>query len=149
MDVKPRDVRRRITVTGRGNISRTHTSDLWPWTGKDGRDYCLVGTWGADGYAIVFDITDMNNIVKPIPSDRCRKSRRNGVARWTYGVLTREERRSGKGVGGSSTCNPRSKVASTFDQPTGGVHNAFATTRYFPISGVRTSHRRKGSTTTL
>jgi hypothetical protein len=50
LDVKPRDVRRRITVTGRGVINTTATSDLWPWTGKDGRDYCLVGTWGGDGY---------------------------------------------------------------------------------------------------
>ncbi len=40
----------------RGTINTTHTSDLWPWTGKDGRDYCLVGTWGGDGYAIIFDM---------------------------------------------------------------------------------------------
>ena len=39
IEVTPRDVRRRITVTGRGNIHDTHTSDLWPYTGKDGRDY--------------------------------------------------------------------------------------------------------------
>ena len=45
LEVTPRDVRRRITVTGRGNISNSHTSDLWPFTGKDGRDYCIVGTW--------------------------------------------------------------------------------------------------------
>jgi hypothetical protein len=61
--------RRRATCSaasrhGRGSITSTHTSDLWPWTGKDGRDYVLVGTWGGDGYAFVFDITDMNNIVK-------------------------------------------------------------------------------------
>ena len=42
--VSPRDVRKRISVTGRGSISHVHTSDLWPWTGKDGRDYALVGT---------------------------------------------------------------------------------------------------------
>lgn len=48
----------------RGTINTTHTSDLWPWTGKDGRDYCLVGTWGGDGYAIIFDIIDMDHIVK-------------------------------------------------------------------------------------
>ena len=46
IQVTPRDVRQRITVTSRGNINSTHTSDLWPWTGKDGRDYCLVGTSG-------------------------------------------------------------------------------------------------------
>ena len=46
VEVTPRDVRRRITVTGRGNISTTHTSDFWPLTGKDGRDYAIVVTWG-------------------------------------------------------------------------------------------------------
>ena len=37
-----RDARRRITVQGRGSITHVHTSDFWPWTGKDGRDYALV-----------------------------------------------------------------------------------------------------------
>ena len=35
IEVKPRDVVRRITVTGRGSVNTTHTSDLWPWTGKE------------------------------------------------------------------------------------------------------------------
>ena len=61
IEVRPRDARRRIEITGRGNITNVHTSDLWPWTGKDGRDYALVGTWGGDGWAFVFDITDLNN----------------------------------------------------------------------------------------
>ena len=64
LEVAPRDVRRRISITGRGNISSANTSDFWPWTGKDGRDYALVGTWGGDGWAIVYDITDMDNLVK-------------------------------------------------------------------------------------
>src|SRR6185503_14134337 len=37
VQVTPRDVRQRITVTGRGTVTSTHTSDLWPWQGKDGR----------------------------------------------------------------------------------------------------------------
>ncbi len=141
VDVKPRDVRRRITVTGRGNISRTHTSDLWPWTGKDGRDYCLVGTWGADGYAIVFDITNMNNIVK---TDSIKVDARtiNDVTvspDGRYGVLTREGASNRvNGVVILDLANPaHPKIASTFDQNlTGGVHNAFATNDHlFAISG--------------
>ena len=141
LDVKPRDVRRRITVTGRGAVSTTATSDLWPWTGKDGRDYCLVGTWGGDGYALVFDITDMSNIVK---TDSIKVDARtiNDVTvspDGRYGVLTRE--------GASNRVNgvvildlavpAHPKVASTFDEDlTGGVHNAFATNDYlFAISG--------------
>ena len=141
LEVTPRDVRRRITVTGRGNISNSHTSDLWPFTGKDGRDYCIVGTWGADGYAIVFDITDMNNIVK---TDSVQVDARtiNDVtvspdAR--YAVLTREGASNRvNGVVILDLATPaHPKVASTFsEQLTGGVHNAFATNDYlFAVSG--------------
>jgi hypothetical protein len=141
IDVKPRDVRRRITVTGRGSISSTHTSDLWPWTGKDGRDYCIVGTWGGDGYAIIFDITDMNNIVK---TDSIKVDARtiNDVTispDGRYGVMTREgasNRVNGVVILDLSTpAHP--KIASVFDEDlTGGVHNAFATNDYlYAISG--------------
>ncbi|MBV6519932.1 MAG: hypothetical protein MNPFHGCM_00035 [Gemmatimonadaceae bacterium] len=141
LDVKPRDVRRRITVTGRGNINTTHTSDLWPWTGKDGRDYCLVGTWGGDGYGMVFDITDLNNIVK---TDSIKVDARtiNDVTvspDGRYGVLSREGASNRvNGVVILDLANPaHPKIASTFDQDlTGGVHNVFATNDYlFAISG--------------
>ena len=141
IDVKPRDVRRRITVTGRGNVNTTHTSDLWPWTGKDGRDYCLVGTWGGDGYALVFDITDMNNIVK---TDSIQIDARtiNDVTvspDGRYGVLSREGASNRvNGVVILDLANPaHPKIASTFDQElTGGVHNMFATNDHlFAISG--------------
>ena len=139
--VAPRDVRRRITISGRGNISSTHTSDLWPFTGKDGRDYAIVGTWGGDGWAIVFDITDMSNIVK---TDSVQVDARtiNDVtvspdAR--YAVLTREGASNRvNGVVILDLANPaHPKIASTFnEQLTGGVHNAFATNDYlFAISG--------------
>ena len=141
LEVVPRDVRRRITVTGRGSITDTHTSDLWPFTGKDGRDYAIVGTWGGDGYAIMFDITDMNNIVK---TDSIQIDARtiNDVtvspdAR--YAVLTREGASNRvNGVVILDLANPaHPKIASTFhEQLTGGVHNAFATNDYlFAISG--------------
>ena len=141
LDVKPRDVRRRITVTGRGMVNTTATSDLWPWTGKDGRDYCLVGTWGGDGYALVFDITDMSNIVK---TDSIKVDARtiNDVTvspDGRYGVLTREGASNRvNGVVILDLANPaHPKIASTFDQDlTGGVHNAFATNDYlYAISG--------------
>jgi hypothetical protein len=141
IDVAPRDARRRITITSRGTVNTTHTSDLWPWTGKDGRDYCLVGTWGGDGYALVFDITDLNNIVK---TDSIKVDARtiNDVTvspDGRYGVLTREgasNRVNGVVILDLSTpAHP--KIASTFDQGlTGGVHNAFATNDYlYAISG--------------
>ena len=39
-------------------VRDTHTSDLWVWEGLDGRDYCVTGTWGANGDAHFFDVTD-------------------------------------------------------------------------------------------
>ena len=140
LDVRPRDVRRRITVTGRGSITNVHTSDFWPWTGRDGRDYALVGTWGGDGWAYVFDITDMGNMVR---TDSIRIDARviNDVTvspDGRYGVLSREgasNRVNGVVILDLSTpAHP--KIASTFDeQLTGGVHNMFATNDYlFAIS---------------
>ncbi|HXV85393.1 MAG TPA: Ig-like domain-containing protein [Gemmatimonadales bacterium] len=141
LEVKPRDVRRRITVTGRGSINHVHTSDLWPWTGKDGRDYSLVGTWGGDGWGYVFDITDLTNIVK---TDSIKVDARtiNDVTvspDGRYGVLSREGASNRvNGVVILDLATPaHPKVASTFDQElTGGVHNTFATNDYlFAISG--------------
>jgi hypothetical protein len=141
IEVKPRDARRPIVITGRGNINHTHTSDLWPWTGKDGRDYVLVGTWGGDGYGYTYDITDLNN---PVKTDSVKIDARtiNDVTvspDGRYGVLSRE--------GASNRVNgvvildlavpAHPKVASTFNQElTGGVHNMFATNDYlFAVSG--------------
>src|SRR5688500_11263648 len=132
IQVQPRDVRRRISVTGRGNITNVHTSDLWPWTAKDGRDYALVGTWGGDGYAYVFDISNLSNIVK---TDSIKVDARtiNDVTvspngRW--GALSREGASNRvNGVVILDLANPaHPKVAATFDRElTGGVHNMFAT----------------------
>ena len=141
LQVAPRDVRRRITVMGRGTITETHTSDLWPWEGKDGRDYALVGTWGGNGYAMVFDITDPANIVK---TDSVQVNARtiNDVTvspDGRYGVLSREGASDRvNGVVILDLANPaHPKVASTFSQElTGGVHNMFATNDHlFAVSG--------------
>ena len=140
VDVRPRDVRRRITVQGRGNINDVHTSDLWPWTGRDGRDYALVGTWGGDGYAYVFDITDLSKIVK---TDSVQIDARtiNDVTvspDGRYGALSREGASNRvNGVVILDLADPaHPKIASRFDQQlTGGVHNMFATNDHlFAIS---------------
>ena len=141
LDVRPREARRRITVSGRGAITHVHTSDFWPWTGRDGRDYALVGTWGGDGWAYVMDITDLGNMVR---TDSIKVDARviNDVTvspDGRYGVLSREgasNRVNGVVILDLSTpAHP--KIASTFDeQLTGGVHNMFATNDYlFAISG--------------
>ncbi len=141
VDVRPRDARRKIQVAGHGSITNVHTSDFWPWTGKDGRDYALVGTWGGDGWAYIMDITDMAN---PVKSDSIKVDARviNDVTvspDGRYGVLSREG--ASNRINGvvlldlATPAHPR--VASTFsEQLTGGVHNTFATNDYlFAISG--------------
>ena len=139
--VSPRDVRRKFTVMSRGSITNTHTSDLWPWTGKDGRDYCIVGTWGGDGYAIIFDITNLSNIIK---TDSIRVDARtiNDVMvspDGRYAAVAREGASNRvNGVVILDLANPaHPKIASSFDQElTGGVHNMFATNDHlFAISG--------------
>jgi uncharacterized protein YjdB len=141
IEVKPRDARRRIEITGRGNINHVHTSDLWPWTGKDGRDYALVGTWGGGGWAYTYDITDLTN---PVKTDSVQIDARtiNDVTvspDGRYGALSREGASNRvNGVVILDLANPaHPKVAATFNQElTGGVHNMFATNDHlFAISG--------------
>jgi hypothetical protein len=141
IQVTPRDVRRRINVTGRGTITHVNTSDLWPWTARDGRDYALVGTWGGDGWGYVFDIT---NLSAPVITDSIQVNARtiNDVTvspDGRYGVLSREGASDRvNGVVILDLANPaHPKVAATFSQElTGGVHNMFATNDYlFAISG--------------
>ena len=141
IEVTTREARRRINITGRGSINHVHTSDFWPWTAKDGRDYALVGTWGGDGWAYVMDITDLGNLTR---SDSIHVDARviNDVTvspDGRYGVLSREG--ASNRVNGvvlldlSTPAHPR--IAATFDSAlTGGVHNMFATNDYlFAISG--------------
>jgi len=141
VEALPRQSRQRIQVAGRGSITHVHTSDFWPWTAADGRDYALVGTWGGDGWAYVFDITDLAH---PVRTDSIQVDARviNDVTvspDGRYGVLSREG--ASNRVNGvvlldlSTPAHP--KVAATFsEQLTGGVHNTFATNDYlFAISG--------------
>jgi len=141
IEVVGRDARRPIAITGRGSITHVHTSDLWPWTGKDGRDYALVGTWGGDGWAYVFDITDLTN---PVKTDSIQVDARtiNDVTvspDGRYGALSREGASNRiNGVVILDLANPaHPRVASTFSQElTGGVHNMFATNDHlFAVSG--------------
>lgn len=141
LEVTPRNVRQRFVVTGRGIIGDTHTSDLWPYTGSDGRDYCIVGTWGGDGYAHIFDITDPANIVRThsvkIDARTINDVTVSPDAR--YAVLSREGASNRvNGVVFLDLKNPaKPEVASSFDiELTGGVHNMFATEDHlFAVSG--------------
>ena len=129
--ITPRDVRREVEVVGRGEVLDRRSSDLWVWEGTDGRDYAITGTWGADGHAYVWDVTDPSRIEK-LHEPQVDARTVNDVkvsAAGDVAVISREgasNRRNGFVVLGVG--NPREgvPVLSEFtDGLTGGVHNVF------------------------
>ena len=131
VSIVPRDVRREIEVVGRGEVLDRRSSDLWVWEGTDGRDYAITGTWGADGHAFVWDVTDPARIEK-LHEPQVDARTVNDVkvsAAGDIAVISREgasNRRNGFVVLGVG--NPREgvPVLSEFtDRLTGGVHNVF------------------------
>lgn len=131
VSIEPRDVAREVEVVGRGRVLDRRSSDLWVWEGADGRDYAITGTWGADGHAYFWDVTDPAAIEK-VNEVRVDARTVNDVkvsADGELAVISREgasNRRNGFVVLGAA--NPREgvPVLSEFtDQLTGGVHNVF------------------------
>ncbi len=135
LDARPRRAIRPIRPVGHGPVTHVHTSDLWVWAGRDGRDYAVTGTWGADGWAYFWDVTDPSNLVK---TDSIRVDARtvNDVKvspDGRYAALSREgasNRRNGVVI--LDLADPaHPKIASVYDEGlTGGVHNMFATRDY-------------------
>lgn len=62
VEIADRGIRKMVEVVGRGRVADRKTSDLWVWTAPNGRDYAVTGTWGADGHALFWDVTDPKNI---------------------------------------------------------------------------------------
>lgn len=131
IDVTSRDVGREIEVVGHGPVRDRHTSDLWVWTAPNGRDYAITGTWGADGHAYFWDVTDPKN---PQLVDTVRVDARtvNDVKISEDGrlaVISREgasNRRNGIVILDVSDPVSGVRILSRFDdQLTGGVHNVF------------------------
>ena len=49
---------------GRGIVNDRHTSDFWIFEGVDGGDYGVTGTWGSDGTAFFWDVSNPSNLKK-------------------------------------------------------------------------------------
>ena len=135
IDVRPRDVVQNVQVMGQGQVHNVHTSDLWVFEGMDGRDYAVTGTWGADGYAYFWDVTDPGSIVKTdsIHVDARTVNDVKVAPDGRYAALSREgasNRRNGVVI--LDMKNPaHPTIASVYDDGlTGGVHNMFATKDY-------------------
>lgn len=126
----PRNVTEKVQLIGKGAVSDVHTSDLWVWEGVDGRDYCVTGTWGGNGEAFFWDVTDPANMVL-IDTITVDARTVNDVKVSEDGkicILSREGASNRKnGIVILDVTNPRDvKEISTYtDGLTGGVHNLF------------------------
>jgi len=125
-----RNITRKIDLVGQGSVNNKHTSDLWIWEGIDGKDYAVTGTWGADGTAYFWDVTDPAGI-QLIDSVKVDARTVNDVKVSEDGrvaIISREGASNRKnGLVIIDVSNPRdAKVISEFSENlTGGVHNVF------------------------
>jgi len=141
VEIEERHVVQSIELQGQGRVSEVHTSDFWVFEGRDGRDYAISGTWGADGFAYMWDVTDRANLVKTdsvqVDARTVNDVKVSPDAR--YALMTREgasDRRNGLVI--LDLEDPAHPViASTVDEGlTGGVHNAFPKDDYaYALSG--------------
>ena len=127
----PRGVRKDWEIVGRGPVRDRHTSDLWVWEGLDGRDYAITGTWGADGHAYFWDVSDPASIhlvdtvrvnartvndVKVSPDGKFAVIGREGASDRKNGLVILDVENPTDGV----------RILARYDdQLSGGVHNVF------------------------
>ncbi len=129
--IVPRDISQEVEVIGQGAVRDRHTSDLWIWEGVDGRDYALTGTWGADGHAYIWDVTDPKNmqLIDVVRVDARTVNDVKVSEDAKVAVISREGASNRKnGLVILDISNPRDGVqviARYDDQLNGGVHNVF------------------------
>jgi hypothetical protein len=145
VEIAPRGIQKMVEVVGRGRVADRKTSDLWVWTAPNGRDYAVTGTWGADGHALFWDITDPANIYQAA-TVRVDARTVNDVKVSEDGaicVISREgasNRRNGLVILDCSDIeNKGVPVIARYDEElTGGVHNVFiANDHIYALSGGR------------
>ena len=126
-----RNVRKEVEVLGQGPVRDRHTSDLWVWEAPDGRDYAMTGTWGADGHAYFWDVTEPNSI-QLVDTVRVDARTVNDVKITEDGataIISREgasNRKNGLVILDVSNPTDGVRVIARYDdQLNGGVHNVF------------------------
>ena len=131
VSVTPRDLDGRIEVVGRGRVSDVHTSDLWVWEAPaDGRDYAITGTWGGNGEAYFWYVTDPANIT-PVDTVTVDARTVNDVKVSDDGrtcIISREgasDRKNGIVILDCADPTDVSIITEFTEQLTGGVHNLF------------------------
>lgn len=128
--VEPRNVQQKLEVVGHGLVSDVHTSDLWVWEGIDGRDYAVTGTWGANGEAYFWDVTNPAHmtIIDTVRVDARTVNDVKVSKDGRIAVITREgasDRKNGIVILDVSDPSSVSIISEYNNGLTGGVHNAF------------------------
>jgi len=130
INVFPRNVKREVIGVGEGLVSDKHTSDFWVFEGADGGDYAVTGTWGADGKAYFWDVSNPSDL-KKIDSVQVDARTVNDVKVSQDSkicVISREGASDRKnGIILIDVTNPRDvKIITEYTKNlTGGVHNVF------------------------
>jgi len=130
LKIVDRGVKREIRLEGNAIVSDKNTSDFWVWEGVDGRDYAVTGTWGGNGVAYFWDVTNPGNITM-VDSIQVDARTVNDVKVSEDGkvcILSREGASNRKnGIVILDVTNPADvKIHSTYTENlTGGVHNMF------------------------
>ena len=131
--VVPRDVKKQVKLVGHGLISDVLTGDLWVWAGVDkheGKDFAVTGTWGSNGEAYFWDVTDPSKmtIIDTITVDARTVNDVKISEDGKVGVISREgasNRKNGFVVLDVSDPYNVKITAEYNDDMTGGVHNVF------------------------
>ena len=130
IEVVPREMEHEVVVLGQGLVADRPTSDLWAFTGADGRDYVYTGTHSGGQRMLAWDVTSPAN---PTLTDFVEVDARvvNDVKvneDATVAVITREgasDRQNGIVIL-DLTDPAHPVVASEYTETlTGGVHNVF------------------------
>ncbi|GAB5519088.1 MAG: Ig-like domain-containing protein [Rhodothermales bacterium] len=146
IQVAPRDVATEIELVGQGVVGNVHTSDLWVWEGVDGRDYAITGTWGGDGEAYFWDVTDPADIL-PIDTVKVDARTVNDVKVNEAGdvcIIGREgasNRKNGIVILDCSNPYEVTTITEYTENLTGGVHNLFIYENHvYALSGGQRYH---------
>ena len=131
--VVPRNVKKKITVVGHGTVKDYNTSDLWVWPGIGkhvGKDFAATGTWGANGEAYFWDVTDpaKMHIIDTVTVDARTVNDVKVSEDGRVAVITREGASNRKNGFVILDIEDPYDVKITYefnDDMTGGVHNVF------------------------
>ena len=131
--VVPRNVNRKVKLVGHGLITNVLTSDLWVWPGigkHKGKDFAVTGTWGSNGEAYFWDVTDPANmvIIDTVTVDARTVNDVKISEDGRVGVITREgasDRKNGFVILDVSDPYNVTISAAYNDDMTGGGHNVF------------------------